>query len=72
MTYDIAVIGGGIVGFVCLAGDGKFPRLRVVVLEEEAGVARHQSGQIRGDRQRRILQGWIAEGAVARAGARRR
>jgi len=45
MTYDIAVIGGGIVGlsFAMQAAE-KFPRLRVVVLEKEAGVARHQTG----------------------------
>jgi (S)-2-hydroxyglutarate dehydrogenase len=45
MIYDIAVIGGGIVGlsFAMQAGE-QFPRLRVVVLEKEAGVARHQTG----------------------------
>src|SRR5450755_2943800 len=45
MTYDIAVIGGGIVGFsFAMQATEKFPRLRVVVLEKEAGVARHQTG----------------------------
>ncbi len=45
MTYDIAVIGGGIVGLsVAMQATEQFPRLRVVVLEKEAGVARHQSG----------------------------
>jgi L-2-hydroxyglutarate oxidase LhgO len=45
MTYDIAVIGGGIVGlsFAMQVGE-RFPPLRVVVLEKEAGVARHQTG----------------------------
>src|SRR5271163_2722217 len=45
MTYDIAVIGGGIVGlsFAMQVGE-RFPHLRVVVLEKEAGVARHQTG----------------------------
>jgi L-2-hydroxyglutarate oxidase len=45
MTYDIAVIGGGIVGlsFAMQVGE-RLPRLRVLVLEKEAGVARHQSG----------------------------
>jgi L-2-hydroxyglutarate oxidase len=45
MTYDIAVIGGGIVGLsFAMQAMEKFPRLRVVVLEKEAGVARHQTG----------------------------
>jgi L-2-hydroxyglutarate oxidase len=45
MTYDIAVIGGGIVGlsFAMEAG-ARFPRLRVIVLEKEPGVAWHQTG----------------------------
>ena len=45
MTYDIAVIGGGIVGlsFAMQAAE-RFPGLRIVVLEKEAGVARHQTG----------------------------
>ena len=45
MTYDIAVIGGGIVGFsFAMQATEQFPRLRLVVLEKEAGVARHQTG----------------------------
>ena len=45
MTYDIAVIGGGTVGLsFAMQATEKFPRLRVVVLEKEAGVARHQTG----------------------------
>jgi L-2-hydroxyglutarate oxidase len=45
MTYDIAVVGGGIVGlsFAMQAG-AQLPRLRIVVLEKEEGVARHQTG----------------------------
>ncbi len=45
MTYDIAVIGGGIVGLsFAMQASERFPRLRLVVLEKEAGVARHQTG----------------------------
>src|SRR5258708_10423396 len=45
MTYDIAVVGGGIVGLsFAMDATEKFPRLRVLVLEKEAGVARHQTG----------------------------
>src|SRR5277367_2726532 len=45
MTYDIAVIGGGIIGLsVAMQASEQFPRLRVAVLEKEAGVARHQTG----------------------------
>ena len=45
MTYDIAVIGGGIVGLsFAMQVSERFPRLRMVVLEKEAGVARHQTG----------------------------
>jgi (S)-2-hydroxyglutarate dehydrogenase len=45
MTYDIAVIGGGIVGLsFAMQASAKFPRLRVVVLEKEAALARHQTG----------------------------
>jgi (S)-2-hydroxyglutarate dehydrogenase len=45
MTYDIVVIGGGIVGlsFAMQVGE-RFPQLRVAVLEKEMGVGRHQTG----------------------------
>ena len=43
--YDIAVIGGGIVGLaVALEATRRFPRLRLVVLEKEERVAQHQTG----------------------------
>jgi L-2-hydroxyglutarate oxidase len=43
--YDIAVIGGGIVGmsFAMQAAEA-FPRARLIVLEKEDGLARHQTG----------------------------
>src|SRR3981081_358836 len=45
MTYDIAVVGGGIVGLsFAMQATEKFQHLRVEVLEKEAGVARHQKG----------------------------
>jgi L-2-hydroxyglutarate oxidase len=45
MTYDIAVIGGGIVGLsFAMQACERFPRLRLVVLEKEDVVARHQTG----------------------------
>jgi L-2-hydroxyglutarate oxidase LhgO len=44
-THDVAIIGGGIIGLASaralLARD---PALRIVILEKEAGVARHQTG----------------------------
>jgi L-2-hydroxyglutarate oxidase LhgO len=43
--YNVIVIGAGIVGLaVALEIARRFPRLRLLVLEKEAGVARHQSG----------------------------
>lgn len=43
--YDVIIIGGGAVGLgVALEVTRRFPRQRVLVLEKENGVARHQSG----------------------------
>ena len=44
-VYDVAVVGGGIVG-VATAREilGRYPGKRVVVLEKEAEVSLHQSG----------------------------
>jgi L-2-hydroxyglutarate oxidase len=45
MTYDIAVAGGGIVGLsFAMQALEQFPRLRILVLEKEPGIARHQTG----------------------------
>jgi L-2-hydroxyglutarate oxidase len=45
MTYDIAVIGGGIVGLsFAMQTTIQFPRLRILVLEKENALARHQTG----------------------------
>ncbi len=45
MTYDIAVVGGGIVGLsVAMQAAARFPHLKIVVLEKESSVARHQTG----------------------------
>jgi L-2-hydroxyglutarate oxidase len=43
--FDIVVIGGGIVGLATALQFGRvFPRLRLVLMEKEDRVARHQSG----------------------------
>jgi L-2-hydroxyglutarate oxidase len=43
--YDVVVIGGGVVGLgVALEITRRFPHLRLLVLEKEDRVARHQSG----------------------------
>jgi len=45
MTYDIAVIGGGIVGLsFAMQAAQRFPDKRVLILEKEPGVAQHQTG----------------------------
>ena len=45
MTYDIAVVGGGIIGLSFAMQAAKHvPRLRMIVLEKETEVARHQTG----------------------------
>jgi L-2-hydroxyglutarate oxidase len=45
MTYDIAVVGGGIVGLsFAMQATERFPNLRILVLEKESAVARHQTG----------------------------
>ena len=44
-TYDVIVVGGGIVGLAtALKMAERFPRLRLVVLEKESQLARHQTG----------------------------
>jgi L-2-hydroxyglutarate oxidase len=44
-AYDIAVVGGGIVGMsFAMQATEAFPQARLVVLEKENGLARHQTG----------------------------
>jgi len=44
-VFDVAVVGGGIVGLsTARAALRRYPRLRLAVLEKEAGVAAHQTG----------------------------
>jgi (S)-2-hydroxyglutarate dehydrogenase len=43
--YNLIIVGGGVVGLaVALEITRRFPRLRLLILEKEDGVARHQSG----------------------------
>jgi len=43
--YQVAIVGGGIVGLaVALEITQRFPRVRLLLLEKEDGVGRHQSG----------------------------
>src|SRR5271169_7117118 len=43
--YDVVIVGGGIVGLaVALEITQRFPRLRLLLLEKEDRVGRHQSG----------------------------
>ncbi|MGD0161580.1 MAG: L-2-hydroxyglutarate oxidase [Candidatus Sulfotelmatobacter sp.] len=44
-AYDVVIVGGGIVGLaVALEITRRFPRLRLLLLEKEGRVGRHQSG----------------------------
>jgi L-2-hydroxyglutarate oxidase LhgO len=44
-TYDVIVIGGGIVGLAsAMKMAERFPKLRLLVLEKEPAIARHQTG----------------------------
>ncbi len=45
MIYDVAVVGGGIIGLATARElTNRFPRLAVALLEKEASFAKHQSG----------------------------
>ena len=45
MTYDVAVIGAGVVGLsFAMQSARQFPGKRVLILEKESGVAQHQTG----------------------------
>ena len=44
-SYEIAVVGGGIIGMsFAMQAAAAFPGSRLIVLEKEAGLARHQTG----------------------------
>jgi L-2-hydroxyglutarate oxidase len=44
-SYEIAIVGGGIVGMsFAMQSAAAFPGSRMIVLEKEAGLARHQTG----------------------------
>ena len=44
-TFDVIVIGGGIVGLATAYGlSGQYPGKKIAVVEKEAGLARHQTG----------------------------
>src|SRR5947207_13465329 len=43
--FDLAIIGGGIVGLAtALQAGRRLPKLRIAVMEKEPAIARHQSG----------------------------
>ena len=45
MQYDVAIIGGGIVGLAtAFALTKRYPKVRLIVLEKEASLASHQTG----------------------------
>lgn len=46
MLYDVAIIGGGIIGLsTCMAILKRYPRARCIVIEKEADWAQHQTGR---------------------------
>mgnify|MGYP006125606019 FL=1 len=45
MTYDIAIVGGGIVGAATFYKlQSKYPDIKIILLEKESGLADHQTG----------------------------
>ena len=45
-TFDIAIVGGGIVGLATAYKlQTKFPKLKLLVLEKESKLAQHQTGR---------------------------
>ena len=43
--FDVIIVGGGIVGLATAMKLGeRFPKLRLLILEKEAQIARHQTG----------------------------
>ncbi len=42
--YDVAIIGGGIVGLASAMALSQIPNMRIIVIEAEQNIARHQTG----------------------------
>ncbi len=70
--YDLTIIGGGILGLAtALKITGAHPDLRVLLLEKEAELARHQTGNNSGViHSGLVLSAGIAQGAYASSGGR--
>ena len=64
--YDVAIVGGGIVGLAsALALNELNPALKLALLEKESGVARHQTGHNSGVIHAGTpLQAWLLQGQV--------
>lgn len=67
-TFDIAIIGGGIVGLgTALALTERFPGYTLALLEKEAGLASHQTGHNSGViHAGHLLQAGIGQGQTVR------
>ena len=72
--YDIAIVGGGIIGLATGMRLAKeFPNLKTVVLEKESKVAQHQTGHNSGyllrsglTKSQLLCRGWTATPSILR------